>query len=152
MLKKQIPLSKMSIVRIKFLCLITILPVFLIIFSGCIGDLADVKAKLGEEFTIGIGESARITGEDMVITFNEVTADSRCPEDVTCVWAGEAACSITVISSEDSYAVELIQSGASDKNEEVFLEYTLTFSLEPYPKSTEEISQKDYKLTITVTK
>ncbi|MCX7548971.1 hypothetical protein OS188_13530 [Xanthomarina sp. F1114] len=35
--------------------------------------------------------------EDVQIKFSDVLADSRCPEDITCVWAGEATVLVDII-------------------------------------------------------
>ena|SRR5690349_10300822 len=43
------------------------------------------------EFELAVGETARLADQDVSIEFKAVTADSRCPSDVTCVWAGDAA-------------------------------------------------------------
>jgi len=55
-----------------------------------------ITAGLGEVFTIGIGQSAQIAEEDMAITFNEVIGDSRCPQNVNCVWEGIASSHVTI--------------------------------------------------------
>ncbi|HLV14479.1 MAG TPA: hypothetical protein VKY41_04815 [Xanthomarina sp.] len=38
--------------------------------------------------------------EDVQIKFSEVLSDSRCPEDVTCVWAGEASVLVDIIKDD----------------------------------------------------
>ena len=35
--------------------------------------------------------------EDVQIKFSDVLSDSRCPEDVTCVWAGEAIVLVDIL-------------------------------------------------------
>lgn len=46
--------------------------------------------QLGEPFTLAPGEGAENATIDLVVHFVEVAGDSRCPGDVTCVWAGDA--------------------------------------------------------------
>ena len=46
------------------------------------------KVSLDKEFSLGIGQSASIDGEKLVIKFKAVLEDSRCPINVVCVWAG----------------------------------------------------------------
>jgi hypothetical protein len=41
------------------------------------------EVKLGQEFTLSIGQNAAITGENLTIKFAEVISDSRCPQGVT---------------------------------------------------------------------
>ena len=44
---------------------------------------ARVQASLGQEFTLKLGQSARIQSEGLTLTFNDVSEDSRCPSGVT---------------------------------------------------------------------
>lgn len=57
---------------------------------------ADRRAALGANFTLAVGESARIDGTDLVVTFTRVVEDSRCPTGVTCVRQGEVRIAVTV--------------------------------------------------------
>jgi hypothetical protein len=41
--------------------------------SSCIGSIDEDKVRLGEEFSLSIGQSAVITGEDLGITFVEIS-------------------------------------------------------------------------------
>ena len=49
---------------------------------------SDPTAPLAHEFTIGVGETAHITGADLTIKFVQLTEDSRCPTRLQCIWAG----------------------------------------------------------------
>ena len=51
---------------------------------------------VGEEFTLAVGDSARIGETDLVILFDAVAEDSRCATNVTCVWEGNARARFTV--------------------------------------------------------
>lgn len=55
-----------------------------------------VVANPGAEFSLSMGKTATVTGTPYRITFNRVTEDSRCPVDVTCVWAGDAKIELTI--------------------------------------------------------
>ena len=52
--------------------------------------------RLGDEFTLRVGQSAAISELNLWMRFIEVTADSRCPANVTCVWEGDGAVLIEV--------------------------------------------------------
>ena len=140
-----------KLVRLRYL-LIFLVPIVLISLSACSRNQIAVTVELGETFTIGVGQSARITGEDMVITFNEVIGDSRCPQNVICVWEGVASSHITITHQGVDYSVVLNQPGLTDQAEDTFIDYTLTYSLNPYPREGEEISPDEYRLTLTLTK
>src|SRR6185312_15051394 len=47
--------------------------------------------RLGREFKLKAGRQVTVKGTKLRIRFVAVENDSRCPSDVTCVWAGNAA-------------------------------------------------------------
>lgn len=51
---------------------------------------------LGQAFSIALGESVMVTGEDLTITYDEVVEDSRCPPGVQCIQAGTATIALTL--------------------------------------------------------
>src|SRR3989337_1626269 len=55
-----------------------------------------LEANLDSEFLLQVNQSAEIKSEDMKIIFLNVTSDSRCPSDVTCIWQGQAAIELDV--------------------------------------------------------
>jgi len=123
-----------------------------ILMAGCSRNPEVFTAGTGEMFTLGTGQSALIRGEDMVITFDEVTADSRCPQGVVCIWAGEARSRITITQGGIPHTLVLVQPGLSENAQETFGLYTLTHRLSPYPREGEAIAPNQYRLTLMVTK
>jgi hypothetical protein len=119
--------------------------------SGCTGGSSDIEASLGEEFTLSIGQSALITGEDLEIEFEDVIEDSRCPRDVTCIWAGRVSCIVTITDNDFSYRMVLTEPGLTDHyTRETYEEYHLAFHVEPYPEAGKNISKDDYRLLLIV--
>lgn len=57
----------------------------------------NVQAKLGETFVLHVSQTAILTDtpDQFGITFQNVAQDSRCPEGVACVWAGEVRVKLT---------------------------------------------------------
>ena len=51
---------------------------------------------LGNEFLIHVGESVAITGADVIVTYEEFLADSRCPIGVQCIQAGNATIGVSI--------------------------------------------------------
>jgi len=51
---------------------------------------------VGQEFELELGESARIGETEMVLSFDSVAEDSRCPRETTCVWEGNARLEFTL--------------------------------------------------------
>jgi hypothetical protein len=68
----------------------------LLVASACTGVQTAAVVEPGASFTLAPGETAVVKGPDARIRFNKVTDDSRCPVDVTCVWAGDAKIEITI--------------------------------------------------------
>lgn len=91
-----------------------------------------IKAPLGEAIKI----------DNVSIKLLEVLEDSRCPSDVTCIWAGQAKVKVAVsVDGAEPFTKELLfkaTMGNSDvqktlfTNEEFFIE---GMSLTPYPTS-----------------
>ncbi len=127
--------------------------VFALLLSGCAGGTQEVSAKLGEEFSLQIGQTALLTGENMKISFQEVITDSRCPRNVTCVWAGQVSCLVRINDSGSTYDVVLTQSGLTDQHaKETYKQYKLSFNTTPYPEAGKQIAPNEYKLLLTVSK
>ena len=132
--------------------LFRVLLIFTVIslLTGCSGG-DTVKASLGEEFTLAIGQTASISGENLTIKFLDVTEDSRCPEDVTCVWAGRVICDIEITKDGVDYPVQLktVEGWRSDWGN-TFQNYWLLFDVLPYPEEGKPIAKNDYRLLLTV--
>ena len=65
--------------------LLWILPIMMVLLSGCASATGEIKVNLGEKFSLAIGEGASVTGENLEVRFIEVIGDSRCPQGVTCI-------------------------------------------------------------------
>lgn len=96
--------------------------------------------------TLRMGELASF--KDSSITLLEVTDESRCPEGVTCIWAGTLKAKILSVTGVVK-STEIIELGKSLTTEAE----TITFlSATPYPKQGKSILPTDYRLTFEVTK
>ncbi len=119
---------------------------------SCSGSSANVSASLDKEFTLVIGQTAKISSENLTIKFMDVTADSRCPSDVECPWAGQVKVLLNIKSGSSSQEVELTQLGAGNDEGQKIGNYTYKFTVEPYPISTHQIEKSEYRLLLTVSK
>jgi hypothetical protein len=127
---------------------------FILLLALCIGCTAEhvVKAELGQEFSLRIGQTAQIENEQLSIQFRSVAGDSRCPRGVQCFWAGEVKCDVTVTYQGASSNITLTQSGANQSSEATYKDYRLIYSVEPYPEAPKQIAAEDYRLNLTVDK
>jgi len=91
------------------------------------------------------------------IVFKEVVSDSRCPEGLTCIWAGEASAIVSVY--KDSKLVEdntmVFSMKNIEENKKWFSKYLpekqrkiKTVGVFPYPKRDVVVNKKDYYIKI----
>ena len=124
-----------------------------LLVAGCTTPASQVTANLGEQFSIAVGQSASISGEELKIKFVEVVADSRCPTGATCVWQGEVTCLVEITYFKSLHRKALTQPGLTgESSQSEFNDYELTFSVEPYPEVGQDIRDSDYRLRLKVDK
>jgi len=120
--------------------------------SSC-GGPSNYQVCLKEEFGLSIGQHASIAGEDLAIRFKEVIEDSRCPRDVTCVWAGRVSCLVELVHSGSSYQMILTEPGLTEEYaDDRYQEYNLAFHVTPYPEASKEIAKDNYRLHLIISK
>lgn len=110
--------------------------------------------RLGSEFELHAGQRISLYKTKLTVRFVAVSEDSRCPSDVTCVWAGNARVQVQVTNGRAGKTLTLNSNTAappsSDGN---FAGYTVKLiSLNPYPRSTARIAPGNYVLKLIVTK
>ncbi|MDO8521450.1 MAG: hypothetical protein Q7S52_05010 [bacterium] len=83
---------------------------------------------------------------DLSITLVRVADDSRCAEDVTCIWAGTLHAELEIVTSagKSKKTLELGQMTTIDGVNITLLSAT------PYPKSDTTIAPGDYRLTLSI--
>jgi hypothetical protein len=107
------------------------------------------EPALGDNIELRVGATVTIPGDSVAVRFTDVTADSRCPSDVQCVWAGEAVTTFTVGAAEQ---VTLTLGADAQKATVITRGYQMTIvALKPYPTSTAPIAKGDYVATIRFT-
>ncbi len=73
----------------------------LIIFSGISYVSAGSNAvSFDKDFTLSTGEMVQVEGGMGYIKFIKVLQDSRCPVNVTCVWAGNVKIELEIMGSD----------------------------------------------------
>jgi hypothetical protein len=127
----------------------------LLVLSACLAGCskpAVVEVSLDTEFTLAVGESATIAGEDLSLQFVEMVSDSRCPTGAICIWAGEASCLMRITQAGSTYEKVLTQPGHSSPSTESFAGYEVTFDILPYPELGKDVRVEDYVLRLTVSR
>lgn len=113
-------------------------------------ESADVQAVPGESFRIRVGEVASIAGGGIVIGFRRVAADSRCPRDVTCVWAGDAAVELGIAPAGGEWAWHTLHTGIEPREFAAEGFSIRLVGLEPAPGSDVQVGQRDYVAELLV--
>ena len=137
--------------------------VYLVFGIACITALTivpnalDVTADSGkntilDQFQLKINQTASEPNNVSVKFFN-VTADSRCPSDVTCIWQGESTVVVDITKNNQDLGNFDLKSGLGDKNATVQIPggyFLQIIKVEPYPTSGTKIQLSNYTSTFTL--
>ena len=140
----------------KLLLAFGLLGTLVLMLGGCAGITAagDKQISLGQEFNLPVGQSVTIQGENLVIKFESVIADSRCPRGAQCIWAGEAIATLIVTQSGYDSATLVVQTPVLSEppaNLVSYRSYQFTLnSLEPRPVTADLIPIDLYRATVLV--
>lgn len=112
---------------------------------------ATIRAEPGAVFTLAVGQEAAV-GDSLRIRFVGVAADSRCPIDVQCVWAGDAQLRLLIRQrSGAERQVELHT--ALDPRATSAGGYTLSVQgLLPEPRANRPTDPAQYRLDVLLTR
>jgi hypothetical protein len=117
---------------------------------------ASQAARVGREFTIRAGRTVTLARESLRIRLMRVAADSRCPEGVDCVWAGNAEVLIEVGAGNRRVSKTLrlnTNAGPERPAEDKYRSYTVRLvRLDPHPRANRKIRQGEYTATLLVVK
>jgi hypothetical protein len=113
--------------------------------AGCGRDGS--AATLGAPIQLAPGQSAVFESEQLEVKFVGIDSDSRCPSDVTCVWAGEVVVRLTVRKDGRTRQIGIkeTQSLAVEGFAVTLLEVL------PIRASSQPIAPADYRVTLKVT-
>jgi hypothetical protein len=129
------------------------LPFLLILTSAFAQPMSRVKeAALGQEFELKLGQQVLIENERLRISFTNVAEDSRCPEGVQCVWAGNGKVVLRLIKTRKRAATMKLNTGV-DPKQNAYQGYEVKLvSLNPYPKKNVRIKMREYVATLVVSR
>ncbi len=105
-------------------------------------------ATLNEPIQLAPGEWANFKAEHLEVKFVGIDDDSRCPDDVTCVWAGEVVVRLTLRrdSRNKEVSVKETQGLAVDG-------YTINIlQVLPPRASSSPVALADYRVTLKITR
>jgi len=118
----------------------------LVFVSLCVFAKAQNNTSVNPiEFKLGVGESQLINNVE--VTFLRVMEDSRCPKDVSCVWAGQAKIMVRISEKGKKYFDKEIIMSAFGKNNVLHVSDELIIKairLTPYPKTNTAANNRVY--------
>ena len=142
--------------------LFLLLSIAAVLLLGCLGSLTarpleagePVRVCLGQEFNLRVGQQAEVDGGRFKIRFASVANDSRCPADVTCVWAGNAEVLIEAKASGSRASLKLnTHGGANFPKEGRHRQYIVELvALSPNPRKNGGTKATDYVATLVIRK
>jgi hypothetical protein len=110
------------------------------------------EAALDQEFEIKIGQQVSIRREGLKISFTAVAEDSRCPEGVQCIWAGNGKIVLRLSKARKRAGVIRLNTTTEPKQVDYRGYDVKLVSLNPYPKQNAPIKRKDYVATLMVSR
>lgn len=119
----------------------------LIISVACQNNLTHDLYDYGDEFNLKLGEEVQIGRERISVKFVDVLEDSRCPSNVTCVWAGNGKVQIQLDQDNIQLNTYLEPHEVSVENVNIQL-----LGLEPYPKYPRQFEKEDYRVRLLIKK
>jgi hypothetical protein len=108
------------------------------------------KVPIDKEFSLGIGQSASIDGEKLVIKFKAVLEDSRCPINVVCVWAGNGKVEFEVLDTDGQNKSVILNTEEEPKYVTLKKHKLKLISLNPPRVDGVSISPGDYSVTLLI--
>lgn len=119
--------------------------VLLILLSACDSPVTQNVHDYGEELDLNIGEMKKVGSDKTLVEFLDVLEDSRCPLNVTCVWAGNGKVQIRIDDREINLNTYLEPRDTTISNHSIKL-----ISLKPYPEHPQKIDRHNYKVRLQI--
>jgi hypothetical protein len=126
--------------------------IFVMALTMLLGISGSADAQGATRATLRPGQTRSLYAGKLKIKFVEVIEDSRCPEGVTCVWAGNAKVKLVITGYRTgTKTVELNTNGGLKGDQ---LEgYAINLdSVTPYPKADKPIKKSSYRVNISVSR
>jgi hypothetical protein len=128
-----------------------VLLLFLLAAAACGEVTGPSAARLAEPFVLGVGEVALIEPQNLLVGFESVSSDSRCPSDVDCITAGDAAVELWLRRPPSARETRSVHSDASQGASAEYDGFEVELlSLEPLPRSDAPVAADAYRARLVV--
>jgi hypothetical protein len=115
-------------------------------------DLMQTSDVNPDQFQLKINHTASLESDTIKVKFLNVTSDSRCPTDVTCVWEGEAKIVVNIIKDGQNLGDFNLASRAGQNNLAFDGHQIQITKIDPSPTSGKKTLLSDYIVTFTISK
>ena len=127
----------------------TIFLTFLTIFFA---GVFSAEAQTAQTLKLRVNGQKTVTADKLKIKFVSLVEDSRCPEDVDCVWAGNARIKIKVTDQRGRTETFEINTNMGAKGAS-FGGYAINLeTLTPTPKADAKLNQNAYTATFNISR
>ena len=115
-------------------------------------DMMQSSVANSDQFQLKINQIASLEHDTIKVKFLNVTSDSRCPTDVTCVWEGEAKIVVNIMKDGQDLG-DFNLTSRTGQNDQVFDGHHIQITtIDPSPMSDKKIALSDYVVTFTILK
>ncbi len=113
-----------------------------------------VQARLDTPTTLAFNKIASVEDEKILVKFGDVTEDSRCPVNVTCVWEGQVTVALNIsLDGKESGSISLTSRAGHEKLALADIEgYSIRLAKVEPPKTQDEIELSEYIITLIISK
>jgi hypothetical protein len=124
---------------------------FLLAAGGACGSAAPGPSPaVDQDFDVAAGRSVKIEGTDLVIRFESVLNDSRCPVDVQCIIAGDAAIAVTAATGGAAASRYELHTEEGPREARHGQYRIILIDLKPRPSSAGSAGTRNYIVTLRV--
>jgi hypothetical protein len=110
------------------------------------------QVQAGDTVELRFGESAQLGDAGVRITFTRVAGDSRCPVDVTCVWAGDAHVQLEATAPSADGATLDLHTGVAPVEVE-FAGYRIRLTdVSPQRREADGVKPRDYSVRLAISR
>jgi hypothetical protein len=107
---------------------------------------------LNQAFVVQRGTPAAIESEALELNLESV-ADSRCPANARCVWEGDAAVTLSIVTKGEKPERVLVHTSGRFAQDARYRGYTVRLvALAPEPPGDGRVDQSAYRATVLVTR
>ncbi len=115
---------------------------------------SSLAPSINRQVVLAVGEASPVSDARLVVRFDGVAADSRCPADAMCVVAGDATVRLQVSpSGSDKGTVRTYELHTGNmrpvQHDDITIELV---ELSPYPFSAHPIDPGEYRVTLRLTR